>query len=573
MLISASGQSHQNQQIVANPRTPEILTEDILTEETHLLLPQYRQIRPQRRSQPLKDSILIKTASFGTNGLFLAAHIALNGKLLTMIGEKGAAAGALASTYLSVILGTGVGILLSTGLHIGPSIGQKDYREAGDIAKTAWILTGLVGGISSATMFAARSLFPLLFEQETAQVASEFFSGYGAIGIPILMLVTNPQIAFQAGDWYIPPVVSLMFFSAGAMGSYLLAFPAKLGALGVGLGGTFAAAATSLFSQVWFSRDHYKPYQFYALSIPGFREKVKSLLETGWQLSFQRMTEWGSLMLMTTVIGLYGNKALTVSQPAIQYTGLLASAVQSLAQAIGMILARNKGVITHAEAEQDESLALEWYQKNVKTVNLNNMAAAVAMAVMAACFYIEREPLASFFLPDKADSETKKLAETLLWISMVGMIADAVRITGIGALRGWKDITFPTVASFVTMIVIGAPLGWAFGQALGNETAWMFHARNAMVLIAAAITLDRCRKQLSADEKRLRESFQRAEEESITTLATPNQTTIDIPSPDLDLAIDRLFATSLEDQPHSHTQQETQNQQNRLIHPHTRGIA
>jgi hypothetical protein len=36
-----------------------------------------------------KNSVLLKTATFGLNGLFFAAHLVLNGKFLASLGSEG----------------------------------------------------------------------------------------------------------------------------------------------------------------------------------------------------------------------------------------------------------------------------------------------------------------------------------------------------------------------------------------------------------------------------------------------------------------------------------------------------
>jgi len=196
------------------------------------------------------------------------------------------------------------------------------------------------------------------------------------------------------------------------------------------------------------------------------------------------------------------------------------------------MIARNKGAISNTVRQQDERGAHLWHRKNIKTLIVNNTAVALSMAAMAAGFYGARKPLAGFFLPSTIDTETRTLAETLLVISMAGMIGDAVRLIGAGALRGWQDILFPTIVSFLTMIAVGLPAGWGLGQRLGNEASWIFHMRNLTVLAAGLIMLGRCRKQLSYDERKINTHFHSINDEtavavsSLNPLATANESSI-----------------------------------------------
>jgi hypothetical protein len=192
-----------------------------------------------------KDSVVFKTATFGANGLFFAAHLVLNGKYLSSLGEDGPAASALMSTYQSVILGSGVGALLGTGLDFGSAVGRKDYRSAGNVAKTATILSVGFGGLSASAMFATKGIFPLIFEEGTAKFASDFFVGYAAGSVPLLFLIVGPQIAFIEGDCYVPPASMFSVLSLSGVASYFLGFKADLGALGIGLGGTIGSSFIS----------------------------------------------------------------------------------------------------------------------------------------------------------------------------------------------------------------------------------------------------------------------------------------------------------------------------------------
>jgi hypothetical protein len=132
---------------------------------------------------------------------------------------------------------------------------------------------------------------------------------------------------------------------------------------------------------------------------------------------------------------------------------------------------------------------------------------------IAISFYFARQPLADFFLASTTDSDTRELAETLLWVNMIGLVPNAVRVVSGGALRGWQDIMYPTLVSLFSMIIIGIPAGWGLGKAFNSDVevesgaAWLFHARNVAILIAAFLTGDRCRKQITSDATRLSSPF------------------------------------------------------------------
>lgn len=450
----------------------------------------------KKPSFKFKDSILVKTFSFGLNSLFFAGYLSANGRLLSMLGENEAAASALVLPYLAVSIHACSGLLLSTGLQIGTAIAKNDYKEAGDIVKTSWVLSGALGLVSSGVMLATRGFLPAIFEEKIAHAAVNFFTGFAPIGIPILLIGTNFQIAFQADDWYVPPIAGLLFAAIGGGSAYLLAFPAKLGPFGVGLGGTISAVTTTVGLQLWFLRPHYKEFALYTLSISEFPKKVKDFLGMGWKLSLQRISEWANLMLITTVLGIGTNKYLKAAQPSIQYTSLLAATIQGLAQATGMITKRNVSALEKAKITNNELEAKKWHKKNIRTVIVMNTAAGIVSSGIATAFYFARKPLVEFFLPISIDPLIKEEAETLLWINMLGLIPDSIRIVSSGALRGWDSILFPTIVSIILMIVIGIPTGWGLGTLFEKKAEIMFYARDIAMFISAGIIVDQCRRKL-----------------------------------------------------------------------------
>ncbi len=451
----------------------------------------------------LKDSVLVKTIAFGLNGFFFAAHLVLNGKLLASYdSENGAGASSLMSTYQSVVIGSSVGFLLGTGLDFGSADGKQDYLTAGHIARTSGVLATSLGGISIALMLATRGLFPVIFNTGVAKIASDFFTGYSVGAIPLLFLIVGPQIAFQAGDWYVPPATMFSVFSVGGIASYLLGFTADLGALGIGLGGSIGSSLTFLTLLKWFTREKYARYQLYSPDkINDFQSKMKSLLSSGWKLSFQRLTEWGNLFIITIIVGAKNNNALTALNAGLLYLILFGTAEQGLAQAAGMIITKNKGAINKAIEEKMNNEIIEYHKDNVKTVVRSNLLGVMLNSVIFGSFYAAREPLTAFFLSSDGD---QSLAEDLFTASMLGLIPDALRIIGAGALRGWKDLLYPTIVSFVMMTIVGISVAYGIGDALDQDDGkLMLYIRNISMLVSAAIILKRCHTKIQSDKAEL----------------------------------------------------------------------
>ncbi|WP_218814903.1 MATE family efflux transporter [Rickettsiella endosymbiont of Dermanyssus gallinae] len=288
-------------------------------------------------------------------------------------------------------------------------------------------------------------------------------------------------VSSNEGHWFIPPGVAAVLFGSTTALSYLLAFKADLGALGIGLGGSLAQIGVCTGLKLWFLQDSYQKYQLYQKLDAPLKEILIKLLSSGWKLSLQRLSEWGNLMLIATVIGMHSNKDLKASNPSIQYIGLIAASLQGIAQATGMLLVRNKRKQDKALERKDTTEAMQWNHRNKMTIIQSNAIALLINGSIASTFYFCREPLANFFLDDAEDHETHILAETLLWVNMLGLLPDSIRIISAGALRGWGDILWPTMISLLTMIMVGVPLGYGAGEffsgdaAENNEATWMFY--------------------------------------------------------------------------------------------------
>lgn len=447
-----------------------------------------------------KNSTLLKTSAFGLNGFFFATHLVLNGKYLSSLGAEGSSASALMSTYQSVILGSGVGFLLATGLDFGTAVGKKEYQKAGEIAKTAVILSVVLGILSAAAMFSTRLIFPLLFENKTAQIALDFFTGYAAASLPLLFLIVAPQIAFQEGDWYIPPATMFSVLLISGVASYLLGFKTDLGAFGVGIGGTIGSSLTAAVLLLWSLKNNYSKYVFYSRNIDHFSEKMKNLLSLGWKLSLQRLTEWGNLLTITTIVGLRSNNDLTALNPAMLYLILFGTAQQGFAQAAGMVIAKNKGAIQKAIEDNDTNSIIRYHQNNIKAIFRSNLFGLSLNSAIAFSFYFARAPLTKFFSSNDCAQPVLNLAENLLWINMLGLVFDACRIIGAGALRGWKDLLYPTVVSFIAMTLVGIPVAFGLGILLGDATKMMIYMRDFSMLISASFILKRCHHNVKKDE-------------------------------------------------------------------------
>jgi Na+-driven multidrug efflux pump len=480
--------------------------------QENLLKNESEKNKPKPKSS-FGDSVLVKTASFGWHGTMFSAHVALNGKYLASLDVNGASAASLASTFQSVVIGSSVGFLLSIGLNLGGPIGKGEYKIAGDIAKTGAALALITGGLSSGAMLLSRVLFPLFVKEEAAKIASDFFTGYSLAPIPLLMLVVGPQIAFQNGDWFIPPICMTLIFTVSGAASYFLGFEKNLGAIGVGLGGSISSLLVASGLGLWMRRNNYKKYDLYVCHIEEFSKKMKDLLKVGWKLAFQRLTEWGNLFIIAVIFGLKNDGSLAALNAGLSYLIVFGTGVQGCAQAAGMIVTKNKGTTEEAIKTKNKIEAYRCHKKNIQTFIRSNLFGLCLTGGLAGVFYLEREPLTHFFLSSDASEEVKQQAENLLWISMLGLVADSFRIISAGVLRGWKDLLYPSIVSSIMMTLMGISIGLGLEKEFSNDAELMFYVRDISIVMSSLFIMKRCHSKIKSDEKVLEEvSFEEGDE-------------------------------------------------------------
>ncbi len=109
----------------------------------------------------------------------------------------------------------------------------------------------------------------------------------------------------------------------------------------------------------------------------------------------------------------------------------------------------------------------------------------IAQAVWALCFIGLR-----FVLPDlfNKEEEVRHIVSSLLLIAALFQVSDGVQVVGLGVLRGMKDITIPTLITFVAYWLIGLPCSYLFAFKLGGGVEGVWYGLT-LALTAAAIGL------------------------------------------------------------------------------------
>lgn len=450
----------------------------------------------------LPKSIVKQLISFSISKGVVAIHLIFNGKYITALDDEyGADAAVLAITAQSIFLGIGAGMVLGTGLEFGKAIGKKKYKKAGQIARTSWVLTTLVGTTACFAMISTKWLFQLITSQEIAKYASGYLVGFALGAFPVLLVITSSQISFQSGDWYVSGIASAANFLLGIPLSYLYAFVSTLGSFGVGFAVTVFSWGSAAPTQVWLCREKYRPLELYKCrSIKGFCSHFKDLSLTGSKLALQRFTEWGNLLIISILISVLDKKNLSAMHPSLQYSMLLNLFAQGIAHGSGMIIRREREQYVGNVATKKSH-----YKRVMKTVIVSNAVGLGLNIVSAVVICLARDPLSRFFLSSDEGSEVLESAKKLMIINTIGLVFDAPRIIISGNLRGWNDIVIPVLVSLCSMTLFAIPISTGISYALDNDNqdlaTMLFIGRTVSIAVSATITAGQLLIRLLLDRK------------------------------------------------------------------------
>lgn len=442
-------------------------------------------------------------SAYAASIFLMAVSFVINAKLIVESDQNGAAAATIVSTFQTLVLGVATGCVLSTGIIMGPPMGERDFVLAGDIAKASWIWTALLGIIASVVLLTASKSLPLTFDHEGSKPAADFFLGYGIGSLPTMFLMTTPQIASQTGGWLVPVVVALCNYVPGSILAYLLGFKAGMGPFGIGLGGGISAWPVAIGLQLWMARHRYSPLSLYNGHIHSLMSHLDPLIKKGSALALQRISEWGNLFILATIASHWSDDYLAAINPSLQVMVLINLASQGVAHGIGMKASANRKAM-RASAGHAPGNAKQIHADNASMIQRTTGINMVVNLAFGLGMYFGRKKITDFFIVHGATDHARTVSQNLLGINAIGLLADAPRITLAGGLRGWVDIVWPTMVSLILMTGLAAPFALLAKNDKSDPDAeiyWLFGMRNIAMLLSAIAILCRLEGRIKKDAK------------------------------------------------------------------------
>ncbi len=396
-----------------------------------------------------------------------AGQITVNLADNIMVGRLGTAQLAAVSFANSVfILGMVFCIGFTQGLtpHVGQSFGKGDHDKVSILLKHSIIINIIVSSILTLLMYTLS--FHLHKMGQTEQVLS-----YGLSYYKILLISLVPFTIFFGLRQFsegigITKYAMYITISANIINIFLnwVLIYGNLGFEEMGIRGAASATLISritmmmLFSIVFLRTKCYTRYSANINKIKIEWSPIKKILKTSFPLSLQNLVEITAFSMSAIMIGWLGEVPLASHQIAMSMSSF------SFMIALGIGAAATIRV-SHQYGYGD--------YKAMRIAGFASIHLSIAIMTLFGISYI----LFRDFIPTiyTQDLLVIKTASSLLIISALFQVFDAIQLSSLACLRALADVKIPFFQSLFSYYFVSLPLGYFFGFTLklGAKGVWI----------------------------------------------------------------------------------------------------
>jgi MATE family multidrug resistance protein len=396
-----------------------------------------------------------------------AGQITVNLADNIMVGRLGTAQLAAVSFANSVfILGMVFCIGFTQGLtpHVGQSFGKGEHDKVSVLLKNSILLNIVVSSILTLFMYGVS--FHLHKMGQTEQVLT-----YGLDYYRILLFSLVPFTIFFGLRQFsegigITKYAMYITISANIL-NILLNWMLIYGNLGFEAMGIKGAATATLISRVImmisfavvFSRTEcYTRYSSGIKKIKVAWIPIKKIIKTSFPLSLQNVVEITAFSMSAIMIGWLGEVPLASHQIAMSMSSF------SFMIALGIGAAATIRV-SHQYGFGD--------YKSMRTAGFASIHLSIAiMTLFGIAYVIFRNFIPSIYTQDPM---VIRAASSLLIISALFQVFDAIQLSSLACLRALADVKIPFFQSLFSYYFVSLPLGYFFGFTLdlGAEGVWI----------------------------------------------------------------------------------------------------
>lgn len=377
------------------------------------------------------------------------------------LGDAPLAAAALGNIYSMALTLTGMGALLVLDPLIAQAVGARDEAAASLALQRGVVLATLVAIPVCALHVPAEAFFVLLGQQPEAIPGAAGFTRASILGILPFLLLTVMRQALQARHLVRPILIAMVAANAVNLLFNWVFVYGNLGAPALGAAGSGLATSLSrwflallLAALAWpLLRPQIVPWRRDAFDASALR----GMLAVGAPIALQLALEIGAFNASGLLIGTLGVSELAAHTAALN----LASYTFMVPLGVGMAASVLVGNAVGRGAAEDARRA----------AGAGLVCGASFMAGSAVVFLTCAPLLAGAYVDE---TETLRLAASLVAIAGVFQVFDGVQCVATGILRGAGESRIPAAANLLGYWVIGLPVGWWLvkGAGLGPGGLW-----------------------------------------------------------------------------------------------------
>lgn len=349
--------------------------------------------------------------------------------------------------------------------------GYRGAKSLNKIMPTTWqgIYIALVAaGVMILLLTNVQPVLEMLkLEPNTARITQGYLSAF-AWGVPTLMLMTALRgLTDGLGRTQVIMVFSVLGMLINLPLNYIFIYgkfglPA-MGGIGCGWATSISNATAAVVLLVYLNRS--KAFQHFHLLGQWQKPDLSAIayiLRLGIPIGFTIFVEASIFSVIALFLAPLGPVVVAGHQIALNIVSLLFMLPLSLGLALTLRVSFLIGANEPATAQLLSRSSLI-------------LAAAIAF-VFASLLFVFKKPVTAFYT---GDVEVQAVTMSLLMFAALFQIADAIQVTCISALRGYKDTRVPLAVMLLSFWGIGLPLGYAltftdvFGPAMGAVGFWI----------------------------------------------------------------------------------------------------
>ncbi len=360
------------------------------------------------------------------------------------------AAVALGSSIWLPLFLTCTGLLMATTPLVAHATGAGQLQSIVTFFRQGLWISLLCGIGCVAFLFSADWILNVMsVEQDLAAKTMEYLKAI-AWGFPALLLYQLLRSYFEGLGKTRPAMhIALFALLANIPLNYIFVF-GKLGFPEMGAAGCSWASAAVMWMMLalgW-AVMHYKTQ----LHLPRFTlpwidlRAFGQFLRLGIPMGISILIESSMFSVIALLLAPSGVLIVASHQITMTFTGLIFMIPLSLAIACTIRVGQMNGAGNPSAA---------WFTAKAAMV----LTSCIALITSISIWLLAR-PIAELFTSEAA---VISMASSLLLIAALFEISDALQVTAAGALRGYKDTSYPLLIVFIAYWVIGLPLGYILG--------------------------------------------------------------------------------------------------------------